>query len=96
MQDSHTENIDASDAAAHPSSVRERLERSGRAETLTASGEPIGVVMSHATYERLRAAEDAEMIRLSHEQCQRGEVRDASAFFDDLEAKLNRMKNTNA
>lgn len=92
MPDANTDHIEASDAATNPAAVRERLQQSGHVEELAAGDEPIGYVMSADTYEVMRAAADAEMIRIGHEQSLRGEVRSVDDVFADLRARLLRTQ----
>jgi PHD/YefM family antitoxin component YafN of YafNO toxin-antitoxin module len=74
----------------------ERINRTGAAEILTVNGEARAVLLAPAVYDELaREAElsrDVEVIQRSLKEIREGKFREADEVFDEIHAKLLRMK----
>lgn len=78
----------------------DRLNRTGQAEIITVNGQARAVLLSPAAYDALaREAEisrDVEMIKRSQREFDQGLGRGAGEFFDELHARLLKMKRQKA
>ena len=90
----HTQSL--TDFRQKATETLKRLNKTGEAEILTVNGEARAVLLAPAAYDELSReallARDVAAIARSEREHAEGAGRDAAEFFDELHAKLLRMK----
>jgi hypothetical protein len=85
-----------SDLVERPTQVFDRLHQSGEAELLTIDGRACAVLMSPTAYDELLAIAfheyDVKSIERSMKEIEAGHYMEVGEFFDQLHAKLLKMK----